>query len=313
MGLPGVTEASCAELLPLTGRAIGEDVAPEGSEAAAGEEGMTFLNSVSPGYFSTLGIRLVAGRDFADSDRPGGVPAAIVNEALARRFWPGRSPLGKRIRVGSSRELLEVVGVARDGKYVSLTEPPRPFVYLPLLQRGPTLGATVLLVRSTLGAAVLRMVREQVRGLDPKLPLYDVRTLAESLDGQLADRRQGTFVIGILGALAVLLAAVGFTESSHTPCRSGRARSAFGWRLAPARTSSGSSSARARGWRRGPRPGSPLRRAHAPAVQPDLRRGADRRRDVRRRVRLPHRGGALRELPARAPRREHQSDGGAEK
>ena len=170
---------------------------------------MAFINSVTPRYFATLGIPLVAGRDFADADRPGGKPVVIVNEVLARRFWPGQSPLGKRIHVGSSPEPAEVIGVARDGKYVSLTERPRSFVYLPLLQRGPTLGASVLLVRSTPGAALLRMVREEVRSLDPKLPLYDVRTLQESLDSQLADRRQGTFVIGILGALAVLLAAVG--------------------------------------------------------------------------------------------------------
>jgi predicted permease len=207
--LPGVEASSFAEVLPLAGLAIGEAIAPEGSESVSGEAGMTFLNTVSPGYFSTLGIPLVAGRDFSESDRPGAAPAVIVNEVAARRFWPGQNPLGRRLHVGSSRELLEVVGVARGGKYVSLTERPRAFVYLPLLQRGAMFGTTVLLVRSTSGAAMLGIVRELVRSLDPRLPVFDARTLAESLDRQLADRRQGTFIVGILGALAVLLAAVG--------------------------------------------------------------------------------------------------------
>jgi predicted permease len=208
---PGVAAVSFAEILPLGGRAIGEGLAPEGSESPSGEAGLTFLNTVSPGYFSTLGIPLVAGRDFSESDRPGAPLTVIVNEVAARRFWPGQNPLGKKLHVGASRDLLEVVGVARQGKYVSLTERPRAFVYLPLPQRGAMFGATVLLVRSASasGAAMLGMVRDEVKRLDPRLPIFDARTLAESLDRQLADRRQGTFIVGILGALAVLLAAVG--------------------------------------------------------------------------------------------------------
>lgn len=219
---PGVVSAALAEILPLAGRAIGDSVAPEGQEAANGEAGMTFTNSVSPGYFRTLGISLVAGRDFQDSDRPGAAKVAVVNELLARRFWPGESPLGKRLRVGSDPGLYEVVGVAREGKYVSLTEEPRPFLYLPLLQRGAAFGETVLLARSDSGAAILDALRAEARRLDPALPLFHVRTLAQSLDGQLADRRQGTLLIAVFGALALLLAAVGlygvvaFAVAGHT-------------------------------------------------------------------------------------------------
>jgi predicted permease len=206
---PGVVSAALAEILPLAGRAIGDSVAPEGQEAADGEAGMTFTNSVSPGYFRTLGIPLVAGRDFQDSDRPGAAKVAVINELLARRFWPTESALGKRLRVGSDPGLHEVVGVARDGKYVSLTEEPRPFLYLPLLQHGAIFNETVLLARSEPGAAILGALRDEARGLDPALPLFHVRTMAESLDGQLSDRRQGTLLIAVFGALALLLAAVG--------------------------------------------------------------------------------------------------------
>jgi predicted permease len=206
---PGVVSAALAEILPLTGRAIGDSVAPEGHEASNDESGMTFLSSVSPGYFRTLGISLVAGRDFQDADRPGSPKVAVINELLARRFWPADSPLGKRLRVGKEPDLYEVVGVAREGKYVSLTEEPRPFLYLPLLQRGAVFGETVLLARSESGAPILDALRAEAERLDPALPLFHVRTLAESLDGQLSDRRQGTLLVAIFGALALLLAAVG--------------------------------------------------------------------------------------------------------
>jgi predicted permease len=206
---PGVVSAALAEILPLAGRAIGDSVAPEGQEAADGEAGMTFTNAVSPGYFRTLGIPLVAGRDFQDSDRPGAAKVTVINELLARRFWPTGTALGKRLRVGSEPGLYEVVGVAREGKYVSLTEEPRPFLYLPLLQHGATFNETVLLARSDQGAAILDALRAEARRLDPALPLFHVRTLAESLDGQLSDRRQGTLLIAVFGALALLLAAVG--------------------------------------------------------------------------------------------------------
>src|SRR5262249_22941278 len=163
-----------AQTLPLGGRAIGEGMAPEGEPMAPGEDAVVFLNTVSPGYFDVLGIPLVSGRDFTTEDRPGSPRVAIVNETLARRFWSGASPLGRRLRVGGRAEdAYEVVGVARDGKYVSQTETPRPFAYFPILQQGNRYGETILLVRGAEGAdRVAAGVREAVRGIDPTLPLF---------------------------------------------------------------------------------------------------------------------------------------------
>ncbi|HEY3205302.1 MAG TPA: ABC transporter permease [Thermoanaerobaculia bacterium] len=207
--LPGVRTAALAETLPLGGRYVGDDVRPD-PEAAGGNRPVIFLNTVSPGYFGTLGIRLVAGRDFRRADHDGAPGVAVVNEELARRFWPGQNPIGRRIHVGGEgAPALEVVGVAEDGKYMSLSERARPFLYLALLQRGARVAETILLVRTETPAATARRLREEVRRLDPQLPLYDVRTLADSLGRHTRLRRQAAVLLALLGGLAVLLASIG--------------------------------------------------------------------------------------------------------
>ncbi len=205
--LPGVRAASLTELLPLSNRAIADDFAPEAGPAGAREQ--VFFTTVSPGYFATLGIPLVAGRDFAPTDRTGAPAVAVVNETLARRFWPGVSPLGRRFAtIDRPGEGFEVVGVARDGKYLSLTEPARPFAYFPLAQ-GAHLNENTLLVRGSGGTALSAAVRAAARGLDPTLPLFQAETLEEALRRTTAGRRQGTLLLATFGALALLLAAVG--------------------------------------------------------------------------------------------------------
>ncbi|MPY88846.1 MAG: hypothetical protein GEU99_13070 [Luteitalea sp.] len=90
--------------------------------------------TVGPRYFQTMRIPLVDGRDFSDRDDEQTAGAAIINETMAQRFWAGRSALGGRIKLGEGEECLTVVGIAKDGKYRHVNEPPQPFVYLPLLQ-----------------------------------------------------------------------------------------------------------------------------------------------------------------------------------
>ena len=208
--LPGTRGAALAQTLPLGNRAIGDSLAPEGTQPDEGEGGVVFLNNVSPGFFATIGIPLVAGRDFTGEDRPGSPEVAIVNESLARRFWPGQSPIGKRLVSGASHsQTFEVVGVARDGKYLSLTEESRPFAYFPILQGGARYDETILLVRGSTGLSVAPDVRALVRTLDPALPVFQARTLADALAQNMADRRQGTLLVAAFGVLALALAAVG--------------------------------------------------------------------------------------------------------
>jgi predicted permease len=223
--MPSVATAALAETLPLTGRAIGEGVRPAEAKQWDYRSGATFLNAVSPGYFATLGIPIVAGRDFASSDRAGSTRVAIVNETLARQFWPGESPLGKRVRAEDGPDGdWEVVGVARDGRYVSFTERPRTFLYRPLAQHETGFGESVLLTRSEPGVSPpFAAVRDVFRSMDPGLPLFRARTLADSIEGQLDDRRQGVFVVTLFGAMALALAAAGlYSVVSYSVARRAR-------------------------------------------------------------------------------------------
>jgi predicted permease len=205
--LPGVRGAALTELLPLSNRAMADTFVSAGDASAQGVD--VFYATVSPGFFATLGIPLVAGRDFAAGDRAGSNAVAIVNETLARRFWPGESPLGRRLAVaGKPSESYEVVGVARDGKYVSLTEPATPYAYFPLAQ-GAHFNETTVLVRADRGVSLAAPMRAAARELDPALPLFQVETLADSLRRNASFRREGTLFVAAFGALALVLAGVG--------------------------------------------------------------------------------------------------------
>jgi predicted permease len=169
-------------------------------------------NAIGPGHFRTLQIDLLAGRDFSYADGPGPAGVAIVNETLARRFWPGESALGKRLRpLGSTnpvRDSVEVVGVVRDSTYVTVGEDPRPFLYRPLAQ--VYTPRVTLLVRSTLGTeSALATIRAELRALDPGLPLFNANTLADATAISLLPARVAGTLLAVLGALALALAALG--------------------------------------------------------------------------------------------------------
>src|SRR5262249_11888258 len=115
--LPGVRSVTLASVVPLSGRMVGAAGSLEGQTGPSDMSSVVLLSSVYPGYFRTLGIPLLKGRDFSGRDREGSPRVIIVNETLARRFWPDQDPLGKRFSLSGPRgELLEVVGVARDSK-----------------------------------------------------------------------------------------------------------------------------------------------------------------------------------------------------
>src|SRR5262249_16019516 len=168
---------------------------------------------VGPGYFRTLAIPLLAGREFHGSDDSASPLRAIVNDALARRVWRGlaspRDALGRKLRLDSG-EQLEVVGVAKTGKYVCPTERSRPYLYVPLTQHNSSVLA--LHVRTTESPRNLSTaLRDQVRRLDPNLPAFDVRTLDERLDHGyvFSALNLGGNFSGAFGMLALLLAAIG--------------------------------------------------------------------------------------------------------
>jgi predicted permease len=206
---PGVERASLVRFAQLGNSFAQGQVVAEG-KAAEGEDGTpTGFNIVGPRYFETMGTRLVRGRDFREADREGAPQVAVVNETLAAMLWPGEDPLGKRLSFEGARgPFLEVVGVARDGKYRTLGDRSRPYLYTPLFQ---SYQPRMTLVVRTSGdpVALSGAVRAQLHALDPNLPVAEVRTLGEQFDLSLLPARIAAYTLGGFGLLALALAAIG--------------------------------------------------------------------------------------------------------
>jgi predicted permease len=204
--LPGVEAATVMDPVPLWFGDRNADFAPD--DSGSGDSHRIGHASITPGYFATLKIPLLAGRDFTDSDTASAPTVAIVNETLARRFWPEGGVVGRRLRHRAST--IEVVGVAKDSKYVSLADASRPFVYRPQTQSPGNNLALSLAVRTTGDPlAVAPVIEREVRALAPGWPVFQFRTLDEALALQRLVPRLGATLLGALGAFGLLLAAVG--------------------------------------------------------------------------------------------------------
>src|SRR5688572_2332722 len=210
--LPGVDSVSLVRFLPLASEGFGWGLSLPGtvrsesdSSAVVGGSG----NVVAPGYFRTMRIPLVAGRDFTDQDAPGAPEVAIVGEAAARRFWPGRNAIGQRLVIdgaGRTGAVVQVIGVARDIRYRNMDFGSTPFVYLPFRQFA--MPQTALIVRTS-GSSLAQPIRQVVAELSPGLAPISIRQLEEAMAVGLAPQRIVAFVAGSLGLIGVLLAAIG--------------------------------------------------------------------------------------------------------
>ena len=167
------------------------------------------VNFISPEYFKAMGLPLVKGRDFTKEDREGSPRVAIINEEMAARFWPGENPIGKRISQESSTgPFLEVVGVARNGKYRSLEEEPRMFLYIPVAQEHRT--DMTMLIRTRPGTGdPLNEMRRIVASIDPNVPVYDAMSMWQSTALSLLPQRMAATITGVFGLLGLTLAAIG--------------------------------------------------------------------------------------------------------
>lgn len=207
--LSGVEAVAYASMLPLSMDGGRQNLTIDGYRAAEGEDMEIFSNSVSDGYFETMGLPLAKGRAFTAADREGAPGVVIVNESFVRRYWPGSDGLGRRLSLsGPDGPFLEVVGVARDSKYQSLYEDPKPYFYRPLGQEIE--DRFTLVARTSLDPATLSgPVREAIRALDPSLPLDGVSTLEDHIDLSLLPARIAGIVLGFLGLLGLVLASLG--------------------------------------------------------------------------------------------------------
>jgi len=209
--LPEVREASLAEFVPLGGARNVSPLYVEGEPAEAMQmDEASMLNhfAIAADYFKTMGIPLVRGRDFGGGDTASSPQIVIVNETLARRIAPDGNAVGKRLRMDSKGGYLEIVGVAKDIKYIQLAEKTPFFAYLPLNQR---YRAQMTLHVRTMAApqGVMKQVQSEVRALDRGLPLTNVKTLEEHMRLPLAPAQLFAWLSGAFGVLALLLAATG--------------------------------------------------------------------------------------------------------
>jgi predicted permease len=209
--LPGVAEAAYAESVPLTVHAGSSNGLSARIDGGAQTQHVEFSREiVGPGYFSAMGIRLLGGREFAASDAPGTPAVAIVNEAFARRYLGGASPLGKRVQfVEKDSSDFRVVGVVANSKMRTLGEDERAAIYLPLRQSSKDLrvGFVIARTRSDPTASVTT-VRQALGALDKSVAI-SVEPMASALEFALLPSRIGASVLGTLGVLGLALAAFG--------------------------------------------------------------------------------------------------------
>jgi len=204
--LPGIGSASLTTRLPMYAAGIAGTCAGREGDHPTPATSMT----IDRGFLDTLRIPLLEGRDFANTDTADGQPVAIVNQTLARRLWPNQSALGRTFQSGCDHSrTLHVVGVARDSKIRYMNEVTLPHVYLPFSQAYE--GGIVFLVVETAGDPdlLVERVRQTLVSADPDFRTYGVRRLSDSLDASFWQARFELWVLGILGALALVLAAVG--------------------------------------------------------------------------------------------------------
>jgi predicted permease len=212
--LPGVESAAVMSYIPLSLNFNSNNIFVEGKPAERGENvPLAMSASAGPAYFKTMGTPILQGREFTESDQAKTEPVAVVNEYLVRRLMPEvQTPaeaVGKRFSFRSaSGPWIQIVGVAKAGKYFNIAEEPRPFVWTPMTQDYNSSG--ILVVRTKVNPEDLfGAVRSQVQSLDPNLPLFDVKTLTEHMKLALFPAKVAATVLGVFGLVALMLAAIG--------------------------------------------------------------------------------------------------------
>ncbi len=216
--IPGVELAGFVSDLPTAGSPLSDfAVGIEGHPSKPGEELRAEPIIISPDYFRVMQSPLMRGRYFTEEDQDGKLPVAIVDESTARRYWPDRDPLGRRLRVGQdpTSSWRTVVGVVKDIRHDGLDVDGVPHVYISIYQKFDAVQGVVfrdfaIVARTSLPAILLEpQVRREVQNIDPGLPVYNVTSMDELLDRSLASRRFSAQLVGGFAGLALLLASIG--------------------------------------------------------------------------------------------------------
>lgn len=204
--LGGVESVAFARGIPISYRTYSSSpIAIEGFETAPEERLSVDFHEVGPGYFTTMGIPLVSGREFTIADNEAAPPVAVVNEAMAAQFWRGENPVGKRLQM--KNRWLQVVGVAKNSKYRTLTEATKPFFYVSMRQSA--MGQNLQLRTSLPPETLAPVLTREIKALDANLAPSEVITMREQVDRMSWAQRAAVILLFIFGGLALALAAIG--------------------------------------------------------------------------------------------------------
>jgi len=210
--LPGVRSVGTGDVPTLSGDDEGSNITAEGGPQLAEELQHVNYDAVSPAYFSTLGIPLLSGREFTEGDGVTSPKVAVASEAMVKRFFPGRNPLGAHFAFGGGNKVkpdIEIVGVVKDVKQDHVSSAIQPYVYIPYAQR-PKLTGMTFYVRSTQDPLLLgSALQGEVRQMDANLPVYDLKTMERVVEEDLFSARMVAVLSASFAGLAALLAALG--------------------------------------------------------------------------------------------------------
>jgi len=208
--LPGVQAVGGVTQLPLSGALLSSGFSPVDDSPLRDQPAESVdLRGVTPGYFKALGISLVEGRTFTDSDTADDLPLAVIDESLAKRFWPTQAAVGKRIKWIRSETPLEVIGVVRSVKHVGLDQPQRATAYFPLTQYARSQSVFFAIRTTTDPGSLANAIRNRVSVLDRNQPVADLQPMDDIVWKSIARQRLNLFLLSVFGGVALVLAAVG--------------------------------------------------------------------------------------------------------
>src|SRR5258708_22419094 len=210
--LPGVLGVGSSQIPVLTGTDMGTNITVEGRQNLDTDDRHVNYDAVSPGYFSTMRVPLLSGREFNAGDTTKSPKVAIINEAMAKEFFGNRDPIGVHLAMGSGDEIkfdTEIVGIVKDAKESHVRDADRPYFYRPYPQFGKLFGMSFYVRTQQDPVLIANTLRETVRGADPNLPVYELKTVQRVVDEDLFAERVIAGLSAAFGGLAALLSALG--------------------------------------------------------------------------------------------------------